>query len=85
MSEKEIKFWFKLIASLVITTELYAYMIKQRGYLNPGGEVLIVPLLIGLKYLYKELKPIFVEMFKFLKEIMKKSPSDGNLKRLKQK
>lgn len=67
MSEKEIKFWFKLIASLVITTELYAYMIKQRGYLNPGGELFVVPLIFLVKYLYREFRPELVELFRIIK------------------
>lgn len=50
------KFLIKALIIEVITFELWIYGAKRRGYINPGGEILIIPLIFIFRYFYREFK-----------------------------
>ncbi len=62
------KILIKIIISIVVTTMLYLHMVNIRGYYNPGGELLVIPLYYMTKYLYKELKEHFKREMEDLNE-----------------
>lgn len=64
----------KFLVALLVTIRLNIYVNQTRGYAAIGGEVLLVPLIVGVRYFLKELyyskKIILTTLSLFLKKLI---------------